>query len=102
VQLYLDDAREDNGCLWVIPGSHRCGHLPAPSDRGLLGRLYTEVSEFEASASRPIVAAAGSAIFFHPYLVHGSRSNRSQTSRRALVLTYQPSGLPTWNPEATP
>jgi ectoine hydroxylase-related dioxygenase (phytanoyl-CoA dioxygenase family) len=97
VQLYLDAAREESGCLWLIPASHRAGHLPAPRDRGVLGRLYTDLSQFEHAEPLPICAPAGSAIFFHPYLVHGSRGNRSRDSRRALVLTYQPPGLPLWN-----
>jgi phytanoyl-CoA hydroxylase len=100
VQLYLDDANEQNGCLWVIPGSHRFGHLPAPRDRGVLGRLYTDVRRLQGLEPVAIAAPAGSAIFFHPYLVHGSRSNRSRASRRALVLTYQPPGLPVWNGDA--
>ena len=29
LQLYLDDADERNGCLWMIAGSHRHGMLPA-------------------------------------------------------------------------
>jgi hypothetical protein len=47
VLVYLDDASIDNGCLWVIPGSHRHGVLPALSDRGVLGALYTDVGRVE-------------------------------------------------------
>jgi phytanoyl-CoA hydroxylase len=97
VQLYLDPAPEESGCLWLVPGSHRAGHLPAPGERGVLGRLYTDLDRFEHAEPVPIAAPAGSAIFFHPYLVHGSRGNRSEQSRRALVLTYQPPELPLWN-----
>jgi len=93
VQVYLDDASAENGCLWMIPGSHRFGVLPGLSDRGVLGRLYTDVDRVLAEAPRVRLAApAGSAIFFHGDVVHGSQVNRSSGSRRAFVLTYQPAG----------
>jgi phytanoyl-CoA hydroxylase len=102
VQLYLDAATEENGCLWVIPGSHRAGHLPAPDAPGLLARLYTDVDRLDGAQALPLAAPAGTAIFFHPYLVHGSRSNRSGGDRRALVLTYQPPDLPPWRAPRLP
>jgi len=93
VQVYLDDATAENGCLWMIPGSHRFGVLPGQSERGVLGRLYTDVERVLAEAPRvPLAAPAGSAIFFHGDVVHGSQVNRSGGSRRAFVLTYQPPG----------
>jgi ectoine hydroxylase-related dioxygenase (phytanoyl-CoA dioxygenase family) len=96
LQIYLDDACEDNGCLWMIPGTHTRGHLPILEDRGVLGRLYTDPTKLEAVVPVPVEAPAGSVIHFDGYIVHGSRSNRSPASRRALVLTYQPAGLPRW------
>jgi ectoine hydroxylase-related dioxygenase (phytanoyl-CoA dioxygenase family) len=95
VQVYLDDANEANGCLWMIPGSHRDGVLQGLTDRGVVGKLYTDVDRVLAEAPRvPIAARAGSAIFFHGDVVHGSQVNRSSASRRAFVLTYQPAGHP--------
>jgi ectoine hydroxylase-related dioxygenase (phytanoyl-CoA dioxygenase family) len=35
---------------------------------------------------------AGSLAFFSPHAVHGSEPNRSERMRRAMVITYQPSG----------
>jgi ectoine hydroxylase-related dioxygenase (phytanoyl-CoA dioxygenase family) len=36
-------------------------------------------------------------VWFDGAVVHGSRGNRSEASRRAIVLTYQPAGHPRWN-----
>lgn len=95
VQVYLDDANEENGCLWMIPGSHRAGVLPGLTDRGVVGKLYTDVERVLPESRRvPLVAPAGSAIWFHGDVVHGSQVNRSSHSRRAFVLTYQPAGHP--------
>jgi ectoine hydroxylase-related dioxygenase (phytanoyl-CoA dioxygenase family) len=93
LQVYLDDATVDNGCLWMIPGSHTRGRLACFEDRGTLGRLYTDVDRVLPAAERvPIEAPAGSVIFFNGDVVHGSERNRAETSRRAFVLTYQPAG----------
>ena len=35
---------------------------------------------------------AGSLLFFHPSVVHGSEPNGSDELRRALLYTYQPGG----------
>jgi ectoine hydroxylase len=93
--LYLDDATEENGCLWVIPGTHRYGALEALKDRGTLGRLYTDVERLQ---ERPFAAAlpAGSVMWFHRDLVHGSQTNRTRRDRRAFLLAYQPAGLRQW------
>jgi len=99
VLFYLDDATRENGCLWLIPGSHKDGRLPCFQDRGVLGRLYTDLDRFDGAEPVPVAAPAGSAVFFHGDLVHGSRSNRTDRSRRALVLTYQPPRLPRWQHE---
>ena len=96
VLLYLDDATRKNGCLWVIPKSHKHGVLPCLENRGVLGRLYTDVDRFEGEAGIPIEAPAGSVLYFHRDLVHGSQSNRSKKNRRILVFAYQPAGLRRW------
>jgi hypothetical protein len=96
VALYLDDATRENGCLWLVPGSHRAGILPPPRDRGVLGSLYTDPERVDSRGAVPIEAPAGSLLAFHAHLVHGSRMNRSERSRRALILAYQPAGLPRW------
>ena len=92
VLLNLDDADEHNGCFRVIRGSHRRGMLPGCEGEGRLGPLFTDPSAFDLADQVPAIARAGSLVFFSPHTVHGSEPNRSDTSRRALVLTYQPGG----------
>ncbi len=93
LQVYLDDATVENGCLWMIPGSHTHGRLPCFEDQGTLGRLYTDVERALPGAQLvPIEAPAGTVIFFNGDVVHGSRRNLTASDRRAFVLTYQPSG----------
>ncbi|MDE0885496.1 MAG: phytanoyl-CoA dioxygenase family protein [Myxococcota bacterium] len=93
--VYLDDGTVENGCLWVIPGTHKYGALESLKDRGTLGRLYTDVDLVDEEPI-PIDLPAGSVGFFHRDIVHGSQTNRSEEDRRAYLLAYQPSGLVQW------
>jgi ectoine hydroxylase-related dioxygenase (phytanoyl-CoA dioxygenase family) len=92
---YLDDASKDNGCLWVIPGSHKHGNLQGLKDRGVLGALYTDVDLIDGEAI-PTELSAGSVVYFHRDLVHGSQTNRTDSSRRVFVVAYQAGGLHRW------
>jgi phytanoyl-CoA hydroxylase len=105
VWLALDDATVENGCLWVIPGSHRAGVLypvrphddprfdPTPEAHGF--------SHGEEEA-RPVELPAGSAVLFHGYLLHRSLPNVARTGlRRALVTHYMSAESPLpWMPPA--
>jgi len=95
VLSYLDEATKENGGLWVIPGSHQHGALQGLKDRGVRGALYTDVDLIEGGAI-PVELPAGSVLWFHRDLVHGSQSNRSNKNRRVFLTAYQPAGLCRW------
>jgi len=99
VGLALDDSNRANGCLWVIPGSHKQGALPCFEDRGVVGRLYTDLSQQGLGEPLALEVPAGSVMYFDGDIVHGSQTNRSSDHRRALLMTYQPAGLPRWQHE---
>jgi phytanoyl-CoA hydroxylase len=88
--IALDDATIDNGCLWVMPGSHRNGYLwptkmhERPDEFDFADEAYG----FDESASVPVEVKAGAVVFFNGYLLHRSFKNRSDGSRRALVNHY--------------
>ena len=88
--LALDDATCENGCLCLVPRSHRAGLLPGLEGEGTLGPLFTHPRSFDASLAVPAEMPAGSLLFFSPHVVHGSEPNRSERPRRALLFTYQP------------
>jgi hypothetical protein len=90
VMLTLDDADEDNGCLRIIRGSHTRGCLPGTADGSQLGGFFTDPNLIDLARQVPIVAPAGSLVFFSPHAIHGSQPNASDRPRRAIVLTYQP------------
>jgi ectoine hydroxylase len=92
VMLALDAGGLHNGCFRVIRGSHRRGLLPGRQGEGVLGPLFTDPRCFDESDQVPSVVPAGSVVFFSPHTVHGSEPNRSDSLRRAMILTYQPGG----------
>lgn len=90
--IALDDATVENGCLWVIPGSHRSGILWKQEWHGdkrfdcaheARGFPYTEADEV------PVEVRKGSIVLFNGYLLHRSLPNQAKTGfRRALVNHY--------------
>ncbi|MGH8542326.1 MAG: phytanoyl-CoA dioxygenase family protein [Gammaproteobacteria bacterium] len=88
--IALDDSTEANGCLRVVPGTHRSGYLfpQQPHGRPEEYDFPTQCFGFDETAQLALEVTAGSVVFFHGYLVHGSRANRSNNYRRALTYHY--------------
>lgn len=93
VMLTFDEATIENGCFQVIKGSHRQGCLPGTANGTQLGGFFTDPNCFSEDDAVPMVAPAGSLIFFSAHSIHGSGENRTDLPRRAIILTYQPGGF---------
>lgn len=90
--VHLDYADEENGCLRVIPGSHRTGSIPH------VGQHYLNHKEYPVKEGTPCVAEAGDVLFFNYLTIHGSESNKSSRTRRNVLFQYRdPSDFPTEN-----
>lgn len=81
----LDPATRANGCVQVIPGSHRLGLL---SERG-----HTITPEQEARYCREedsvyLELRAGESVLLHNYVLHRSGVNQSDIPRRAFSVVY--------------
>jgi ectoine hydroxylase-related dioxygenase (phytanoyl-CoA dioxygenase family) len=86
----MDDATQENGCLWVIPGSHRSGYLYPQREHGNPDEFdfAPESHGFDETGEIPVEVKAGAVVFFNGYLLHRSFKNRSQVYRRVLVNHY--------------
>jgi len=91
--IFLDDADTTNGCLEVVPGSHRRGVWPTRADSDPFGGLETDPAATAEVSTVPLEVEAGAVAFFGPLLLHKSSPNTSPQSRRALLYSYQPAGL---------
>ena len=93
VWIAVDAATPENGCLRVIPGSHRrreLGKHDFNAAAGLSLPLEIEASEFDEAAARDIILDVGQVSLHDIYLIHGSEPNRSDRSRRGMTLRYMP------------
>jgi phytanoyl-CoA hydroxylase len=94
VMIFLDGTDESNGCLRVIPGSHKLG--PLDHDFSADGQAYgTEVSDksvfADQSAWVSLVVPAGSVALHHCCMLHSSGANHSDRSRSTFVFEYRAS-----------
>ncbi|KAJ0171954.1 hypothetical protein K1T71_012717 [Dendrolimus kikuchii] len=89
----IDPATIDNGCLYVIPGSHKAellyNHVDVESKNKL---LFHGIQREEYIAPKEkwvyIEMEPGDTLIFNPYLVHGSGANNTQYFRKALTCHY--------------
>ncbi len=92
VWIALDDATIENGCLWVLPGSHRRGVL-YPDREQDDDRFDCSIEAFDFpyrdEDAVPVEVPAGSAVIFNGYLLHRSLQNSGRHGyRRALANHY--------------
>ena len=94
VWLALDDSGPTNGCVRVIPGSHRWKVYPTRDRDDIANAMESEVDIDEAliheTTAVDLVVPAGGMSLHHPVLVHDSYANTSGRWRRGLTIRYIP------------
>ncbi len=90
--IAIDDATIDNGCLWVIPGSHKPGILwpmHAHTDARFDCTYESIGFPYSDADAVPVEVPAGSIVFFNGYTLHRSFPNKTKSGfRRVLVNHY--------------
>jgi phytanoyl-CoA hydroxylase len=86
ILFYLDDADSETGCLRVMPGVHHRPLFDHTEGGFFTGRIMETMDESNATE---LEGPAGSAIFMQCTTPHSSKPNRSQKSRRTLILSYR-------------
>lgn len=93
----LTPAMAENGCMRVLPGTHRLGQLPlaAPDrgDRNLLSSGAT--ADFDTRSVTPVdmPLQPGEMSLHHAFLIHGSLPNTGTERRIGMTFIYHPPGL---------
>lgn len=85
--VLLDDMSEENGCLFVVPGSHRQHYSHYRGD-DFAGETPAELADTFARDAVPIVGRAGDVCLIDTWMVHGSPANRGSEPRRMLICDY--------------
>lgn len=88
IWLAIDRSDLDNGCMHVIPGSHRNGYSTyAPVEGAVFG---TEIAPgtFDPSTAVPCILPEGWCSLHHAKMIHGSAANRSPRRRCGYTMRF--------------
>lgn len=89
--LATTEADLENGCLWVVPGSHREPvHEHIPDRRPNANYGYVEIVDHDLSNAVPVELRVGDLLLFDSFLMHYSTDNVSTRRRGAFVCHYAP------------
>ncbi len=86
--LMLDDMTPENGCLMVVPGSHRGPVYSLFDDERFTGFIAPGTERSLREHEEPILGRAGSVCLMHTRLAHGSEPNRSASPRGLYICVY--------------
>lgn len=81
IDVYLDRADEENGCIWVVPGSHKKGVIDV--------NALMDKHGFDLPGAIPVQMEPGDVAFHDNGCLHGSKENYSDRERRILYLAFQ-------------
>ena len=87
--MAVDDCDDENGCMQVVPGSHKLPllcHIPADTSQSFTSQTIPVPDGYEPISA---IMKAGDVLLFHGNLIHGSGPNTSDTRfRRSLIGHY--------------
>ncbi|KAM8934281.1 phytanoyl-CoA dioxygenase domain-containing protein 1 [Pelodytes ibericus] len=99
----VEDATEQNGCLWFIPGSHRDGisRRMVRSPPGTFPRTLFTGAERDYDGDQFVAApvSKGGLVLIHGEVVHKSELNSSSNSRHAYSFHVMDAHGTKWSPE---
>lgn len=91
IWLAIDHSTPENGCVRLIPGSHR-GEIAAMRASTAVNNVLGEeiAAEVDESKAVDMVLAPGDVEVHHPNIVHCSEANTSPHRRCGLTIRYIP------------
>ncbi|KFO34534.1 Phytanoyl-CoA dioxygenase, peroxisomal [Fukomys damarensis] len=87
----MEHIDRSNGCLVVLPGTHRRSLEPHsyPQWEGGVNIMFHGIQDLKRDSPRlHLVMEEGDTVFFHPLLIHGSGRNRTQGFRKAISCHF--------------
>lgn len=80
--VHVSDATDEMGCLRVYPGSHKLGRIAGADGR----QANATLDRYPIEQARVLEAKAGDVVFFHYLTLHGSMPNRSDRTRKTVLV----------------
>jgi hypothetical protein len=71
----MERVDENNGCLYVVPGTHKGQLYEHTYPDGYKNKLYHGIHGLDHLKKVHVVMEKGDTVFFHPVLLHGSGPN---------------------------
>ncbi|XP_065167979.1 phytanoyl-CoA dioxygenase, peroxisomal-like [Atheta coriaria] len=84
----MEKCTKQNGCLFVVPGSHRNQLLPHVYLSKTKNKSYQGIENVQERSKLYLDMEAGDTVFFHPLLLHGSGPNMTQGFRKAISAHF--------------
>ncbi|XP_077162664.1 phytanoyl-CoA dioxygenase domain-containing protein 1 isoform X2 [Paroedura picta] len=99
----LEDAAEENGCLWFLPGSHTSGitrrMVRTPPGTIPCTQFIGTEREYDSSQFIPAPIGKGGLILIHGEVVHKSEANLSASSRHVYTFHLMEAKDTLWSKE---
>ena len=90
--LAVDDSNKENGCMQVLPCSHKSNNLITHSanqhDKSVLAQ---SISNLDTKNAEYVEVPAGNYSIHNPFLLHGSEENKTSKWRSGITVKYIPS-----------
>jgi ectoine hydroxylase-related dioxygenase (phytanoyl-CoA dioxygenase family) len=88
--IALDDVDESNGCMWMVPGSHKWGNHIKELESNPTDEFFNLAKNFPDRdvMLTPWPVRKGEVSFHHSMTWHGSHANKSDGPRRAIALHF--------------
>lgn len=80
--IHVTRATDEMGCLRVYPGSHRLGRVENSSGQAESSFLQN----YPIEKAKPLEAEPGDVVLFHYFTLHGSLPNRSDETRKTVLV----------------
>ncbi|XP_068770769.1 phytanoyl-CoA dioxygenase domain-containing protein 1 isoform X1 [Struthio camelus] len=101
--IALEDATQENGCLWFIPGSHTNGitrrMVRAPPGTSTCVEFVGSDPTYDDNQFIPVPISKGGLVLIHGEVVHKSELNKSESSRHAFTFHVMEAKDTSWSKE---
>lgn len=84
----MEHIDENNGCLYIVPGSHKGPLYKHTYPEGLKVKMYHGVHGMDHLPKMFVRMEKGDTVFFHPLILHGSGPNKTTGFRKAISCHY--------------
>lgn len=92
--LALRNETVENGCLLVIPGSHRISVEPEQLDAAQFLRSDADANQALLAQAIPVPLQQGDVLLFHSNLFHAAGKNHTGQTKFSMVFTYRSADNP--------